>query len=171
MALLGVAGCGPGGLAGDESEGATEETSAAKPSEEVLAGVDPCNVLSDAELKSFGLEVPGEVTNNPSWAPGCQYQGDPVVASIRKETRDTVDSAAEKDTWAEFRRTEVNGRTAATAVTKGATQARLCSALFDAGRGMIQIQAHEISSSDSLDECAKALEIAKKVEPNVPEPA
>nr|WP_169336106.1 DUF3558 domain-containing protein [Actinopolyspora halophila] len=167
MALLGAVGCSPG----DSSEGATEGTSGAKPSGEVLAGVDPCGVLSDAELKSFGLKTEGEATNTPPWAPACQYQGDPVVASIHKETRDTVNSAEQKDVWAEFDRTEVNGRTAATAVTGGATQARLCSALFDAGQGMIQIQAHEVSSSDSLDECAKALEIAEKVEPNVPEPA
>nr|WP_246300169.1 DUF3558 domain-containing protein [Actinopolyspora biskrensis] len=165
--MLGAVGCSPG----DSSEGATEETSGAKPSGEVLAGVDPCGILSDAELKSFGLKTEGKVTNSPPWAPGCQYQGDPVVASIRKETRDTVDSAAEKETWAEFERTEVNGRAGATAVTGGATQAGICSALFDAGQGMIQIQAQEFSRSDDLDECAKALEIAEKVEPNVPEPA
>nr|WP_246300168.1 DUF3558 domain-containing protein [Actinopolyspora biskrensis] len=162
--MLGAVGCSPG----DSSEGATEETSAAKPSGEVLAGVDPCGILSDAELKSFGLKTEGKVTNSPPWAPGCQYQGDPVVASIRKETRDTVDSAAKKETWAEFERTEVNGRAGATAVTEGATQAGTCDAMFDAGQGMIQVRAHDVARSGSRDECAKALETAEKVEPNVP---
>nr|WP_207630988.1 DUF3558 domain-containing protein [Actinopolyspora sp. BKK1] len=171
VALLGVAGCGPGGLAGDESEGATEETSAAKSSEEVLAGVDPCGMLSDEELKSFGLELPGETKSPLPWTPGCYYDGDTVSVSFNKNKRQTVDSAAKKDTWAKFERAEVNGRAGATAVTEGATQAETCDAMFDAGQGMIQIRAQEISRSDNLDECAKALEIAKKVEPNVPEPA
>ncbi len=82
-----------------------------------------------------------------------------------------MDSAEKKDTWAQFERTEVNGRAAATAVTEGSTQAQICNVMFDAGQGLIQIQAQEAGRSDSLDECAKALEIAKKVEPNVPEPA
>ncbi|WP_245695559.1 DUF3558 domain-containing protein [Actinopolyspora saharensis] len=171
MALLGVAGCGPGGLAGDESEGATGETSAAKPSEEVLAGVDPCGMLSDEELKSFGLELPGEAMSTVPWRPGCDYSGDPFGVMFVKNKRQTADSAAKKDTWAKFERAEVNGRAGATAVTEGATQAGTCDAMFDAGQGMIQIRAHDVARSDSRDECAKALEIAKKVEPNVPEPA
>ncbi|WP_438387817.1 DUF3558 domain-containing protein [Actinopolyspora saharensis] len=170
-ALLGVAGCGPGGLAGDESEGATEETSAAKSSGEVLAGVDPCGMLSDAELKSFGLKLPGKSTDALPWTPGCDYQGDPVGVMFVKNERQTVASSAKKDRWAEFERTEVNGRAAARAITKGSTQARICNVMFDSGGGMIQVRAQETRLPDDVDECAKALEIAKKVEPNVPEPA
>ncbi|WP_092522507.1 DUF3558 domain-containing protein [Actinopolyspora saharensis] len=170
-ALLGVAGCGPGGLAGDESGDAAGETSTAKPSGEVLAGVDPCNMLSESELKSSGLQGPGEKADTLSWREGCNYDGDPASLTLLKDTRQTVDSAEKKDTWAKFERTEVNGRAAATAVTEGSTQAQICNVMFDAGQGLIQIQAQEAGRSDSLDECAKALEIAKKVEPNVPEPA
>ncbi|WP_258174723.1 DUF3558 domain-containing protein [Actinopolyspora mortivallis] len=163
---MGVTACSPSGGADEAGR-----TSAAKPSEEVLAGVDPCDILPDAELESFGVSTTGEPTNRPPWAPGCHYRGDSVTVSVRKETRDTVASAEQKDVWAKFERTEVNGRAAATAIVKGATQARMCSALFDAGRGMIQIQATEVRPPDTVDECAKALEFAEMVEPKVPEPA
>nr|WP_157405550.1 DUF3558 domain-containing protein [Actinopolyspora halophila] len=166
-----VAGCGPGGLAGDASGGASGETSGAKPSGEVLAGVDPCGILSDAELNSFGLSTSGELTDTMPWRPKCYYEGEPVSLSISKNTRHTVDSSEKRDAWAEFERLKVNGRSAARAITEGSTQSRACDVMFDAGQGMIQVRTQEIRLPDDVDECAKALEIAEKVEPNVPEPA
>ncbi|WP_092928040.1 DUF3558 family protein [Actinopolyspora alba] len=166
VVLLGVTGCSPGGLADDSSE-----TTGAKPSDEVLAGVDPCGLLSDEELKSFGLETQGGTRNELPWAPGCYYAGEPVSARLEKNTRQTVASSEKRSTWARFDRTQVNGRDAASAIPKGATKARACVLMFDAGQGLIQIQTREIRLPDDVDECAKALEIAKKVEPNVPEPA
>ncbi|WP_223208096.1 DUF3558 family protein [Actinopolyspora erythraea] len=165
-ALLGMTGCSPGDITEDSSE-----TTGAKPSDEVLAGVDPCGLLSDEELKSFGLETRGEPRSELPWAPGCYYAGEPVTARLEKNTRQTVASSEKRSVWASFDRTQVNGRAAASAVPNGATEARACVLMFDAGQGLIQVQTQEIRLPDDVDECAKALEIAEKVEPNVPEPA
>lgn len=109
-ALLAVAGCGPGGLAGDASGNASEETSGAEPSGEVLAGVEPCGMLSEAELKSFGLKVTGEPSSTVPWRPGCYHEGSPFSVSFIKNKRQTVASSVKRDVWAEFKRAEVNGR-------------------------------------------------------------
>ncbi|MGJ7905158.1 DUF3558 family protein [Actinopolyspora sp. H202] len=166
VALVGSSACSPS----DGAVGPSETTSASS-SEEVLTSVKPCEMLSSDTLKSFGLEVPGKPMDTLPWTPGCDYMGDPVGVTLVKNTRQTVASSKEKSTWASFDRTKVNGRAGATAITKGSTQAQICNVMFDAGQGMIQVRAQETGRSDEIDECAKALEIAKKVEPNVPEPA
>ncbi|PRW62162.1 DUF3558 domain-containing protein [Actinopolyspora mortivallis] len=164
-ALTGATACSPSG--GTEN---SPETSSPTSSENSLASVDPCTVLSETELKSFGLKSPGSPAEPLPWTPGCDYLGDPIGLRLVKNTRETVASAEQKDTWATFERTTVNGRAAATAVTKGATQAETCDAMFDAGEGMIQVRATESRPPYTVDECAEALKIAKKVEPKVPEP-
>ncbi len=167
VALVGVAGCGPGGLSG----GTSPETTSASPSKDALASVDPCKMLPPETLKSFGLEVTGESRNELPWQPGCDYDGKPISATLIKNTRQTVSSAGKNSTWKEFERVQVNGRSGARAITQGTTKARLCNVMFNAGQGTIQVQAHEIRLPDDIDECQQALEIAKKIEPNVPDPA
>ncbi|NHD18949.1 DUF3558 domain-containing protein [Actinopolyspora sp. BKK1] len=165
--MLGALGCSPSG-SGDTSDSPSETQASGDNS---LESLDPCKLLSEDELKSFGLELPGELDEDLPWRPGCHYSGDPVAAKLSKDTRNTVSSNAEKSTWAEFERIQVNGRSGARAITKGSTQARICNVMFDAGDGLIQVQATESRLPESVDECAKALEIAKKVEPDMPEPA
>ncbi|PRW62163.1 DUF3558 domain-containing protein [Actinopolyspora mortivallis] len=165
-ALTGATACSPSG--GTEN---SPETSSPTSSENSLASVDPCTVLSETELKSFGLKIPGKSKSTLPWTSGCSYKGDPVRLSLVTNTRETVASAEQKDTWATFERTTVHDRAAATAITKGSTQARICEVMFDAGNGMIQVQVSEPRLPDDVDECAEALKIAKKVEPKVPEPS
>ncbi|WP_092927536.1 DUF3558 family protein [Actinopolyspora alba] len=167
VALVSASACSPSEGAGDGSS----ETTGASPSGEALASVKPCELLSSETLKSFGLEIPGEAMNSLPWRPGCGYQGEPVSVTLYKDKRNTVASNEQKSTWAEFEHLEVNGRSGARAITQGTTKARLCNVMFDAGQGLIQVQAREDRLPDDVDECAKALEIAKKIEPNVPEPA
>ncbi|WP_460327993.1 DUF3558 family protein [Actinopolyspora lacussalsi] len=167
MALIGATACSPSEGAGNGSS----ETTGSSPSGEALATVKPCEMLSSEALKSFGLEVPGEPKDQLPWAPGCYYSGEPVSVRMEKNTRETVSSSEEKSVWVEFERLEVNGRTGARAINQGTTKARLCNVMFDAGQGLIQVQARENQLPDDVNECQKALEIAKKIEPNVPEPA
>ncbi len=121
-------------------------------------------------MESFGLEFPGESIDQLPWTSECDYSGDPVGVRFVKNTRQTVASSERKDVWAEFERIEVNGRSGARAITKGATQARTCNVMFDAGQGMIQVRVQEVALPDDVDECAEALKIAETVEPKVPEP-
>ncbi|WP_245694116.1 DUF3558 family protein [Actinopolyspora mzabensis] len=166
-ALIGSAGCSPDSDAGDGSSGPTGTSS----SEKVLAEVKPCEVLSSKALESFGLEAPGKPKSTLPWAPGCHYDGNPVALRLELNKRENVAAAEKKSTWAKFERVKVNGRSGARAIPQGATQARVCDVMFNAGKGMIQVRASEPRLPDDVDECQKALEIAKKVEPNVPEPA
>ncbi|PRW65406.1 DUF3558 domain-containing protein [Actinopolyspora mortivallis] len=165
--LVGLSACSPGG----NTDHAPTETTDASPSDEVLSEVTPCEMLPPDTLRSFGLQVPGKPTDGLPWTPACDYTGDPVGVTLVKNTRQTVASSEKKSTWASFDRITVNGRPGATAITKGSTQAQICNVLFDAGQGMIQVRAQESGRSDEIDECAKALEIAERIEPNVPEPA
>ncbi|WP_244515678.1 DUF3558 family protein [Actinopolyspora xinjiangensis] len=166
-ALIAASACSPSEGTGDGSS----ETSGNSPSSEALASVKPCEMLSSDTLSSFGLEVPGKTKSELPWKPGCYYEGDPFTVRMEKNTRQTVDSSEQKSVWAEFERLEVNGRSGARVITKGATQTRACGVMFDAGEGIVQVRAREIRLPDDEDECAEALKIAKKIEPNVPEPA
>ncbi|WP_033401496.1 DUF3558 family protein [Actinopolyspora mortivallis] len=166
--LTGVLGCSPGADSGNTSDSSATEMPS---SEEVLASVKPCEILPSDTLKSFGLEMPGESVKQLPWAPGCDYEGDPVGLRLELNERETVAVAEQKPVWAEFERLEVNGRSGAQAIPEGATQAQGCDVLFNAGEGMVQVRTTETGRFDNIDECAKALEIAKKVEPHVPEPA
>lgn len=160
--LLGTAGCGPGGLAGDDSG-----EPSAPPQEAGLAGVDPCAVLSPEKLTELGLEGPGQPLNDAPSEPGCDYMGDVIGATVSKNQGKTVESYAKQANWAKFESTDVNGRVGASAVDKGATQARICSAMFNAGGGVIVVDVSE-TRPGNLDECGEALKIAKLIEPNVP---
>ncbi|MDR7300569.1 DUF3558 family protein [Haloactinomyces albus] len=167
VALVGASGCSAGGAV----EGPSTETSAPSASQS-LQKVDPCKMLAPQDLKDFGLEGPGSPNTTLPWEPGCDYsRGDPITATVYKNMRQTVESAAKKPSWAMFKRIEVNGRSGAQAITKGATQARICSTMFNAGKGLIEVSVSESELPDDLDECAKSTEIAKRIEPEMPEPA
>ncbi|QIZ39371.1 hypothetical protein FDZ84_09060 [Saccharopolyspora sp. ASAGF58] len=73
----------------------------------------------------------------------------------------------QQDNWAKFDRLEIDGRPAASAIDKSATQARLCSALFDAGGGVIIIDVSEFRDQ-GLDECAGGVKIAEAIAPRMP---
>ncbi len=72
-----------------------------------------------------------------------------------------------QDNWAKYDRLEVDGRPAASAIDKSATQARICSALFDAGGGVIILTLSEFRDL-GLDECGEALKIAEVIAPRMP---
>lgn len=164
--LAGASGCSAGGLAGEPSP-----ERSAPPTAQGLKKVDPCQMLIPRDLQDFGLEGPGTPNTALPWEPGCDYGGDPITATVYKNTRQTVESASKKPVWAMFQRVEVNERSAAQAITKGSTQARICSTMFNAGTGLIEVTVSESELPDDLDECAKSAEIAKRIEPRVPEPA
>lgn len=167
VALVGTSGCSTGGAAGDKST----ETSVPSASQG-LKKVDPCKMLTPQDLKDFGLRGPGKPNTTLPWEPGCDYsRGDPITMTVYKNMRQTVVSAGKKPSWAMFKRIEVNGRSGAQAINEGSTQARICSTMFNAGKGLIEVSVSESELPDDLDECAKSTEIAKRIEPEMPEPA
>ncbi|PRW65415.1 DUF3558 domain-containing protein [Actinopolyspora mortivallis] len=163
--MVGGCACSPAG----DTDGGSSETTSASSSEKELKSVKPCDMLSPDTLDFFGLEAPGEPADTLPRKAGCNFGGDPVSVTLLKDERNTVSSNEQKSVWVEFERLGVNGRTGARAITQGTTKARLCNVMFEAGEGLIQVQARENQQSDDVDECRKALEIAKRIEPNVPE--
>lgn len=163
VSIIALAGCGPGGLAGDEPS-ESPPSPQAKPT---LSSLDPCSLLKPEEAKEFGFEVPGEKSDILPSEPGCEYSGEPFSATLSYSTEKSVDRFGQQDNWATFDRTKVNGRTAATAIDGGATQARICTTLFDAGEGSILIDLSE-KRDKGLDECAESKKIAEAIEPRMP---
>ncbi|WP_029535281.1 DUF3558 family protein [Saccharopolyspora spinosa] len=158
-ALLAAAGCG-GGSPKDVSPGSME-------TDQGLAKVDPCTLLTPDELKSFGFEGPGQPETGITAEPGCSFRGKPFTATFYKNQEKTVESYSKQDNWAKFDRAEVDGRPAASAIDKSATQARICSGLFNAGGGVIIIDVSEFRDQ-GLDECAEGLKIAEAIAPRMP---
>ncbi|MEV5535521.1 DUF3558 domain-containing protein [Saccharopolyspora shandongensis] len=157
-AVLAIAACG--GPAPDDSPDPTEKPQG-------LAEIDPCALLTPDELKSFGFEESGEPDSGTSSEPGCRFNGRPFRATFSKNQEKTVESYGKQDNWAKFDRAEVDGRPAASAIDKSATQARICSALFNAGGGVIIIDVSEFRDQ-GLDECAEGLKIAEAIAPRMP---
>ncbi|GGI97491.1 hypothetical protein GCM10011581_38360 [Saccharopolyspora subtropica] len=157
--VLAAAGCG-----GAESNG---DPAPATQQPQGLAEIDPCTLLKPEELTSLGFETSGEPDTGITSEPGCRFNGRPFRATFSKNQEKSVESYGRQDNWAKFDRVEVDGRPAASAIDKSATQARICSALFDAGGGVIIIDVSEFRDQ-GLDECAEALRIAETIAPRMP---
>ncbi|MER5389816.1 DUF3558 family protein [Saccharopolyspora sp. NPDC002686] len=157
---LTVAGCGGPTQGGDPASEAQ--------SQKGLAVVDPCELLAPEQLKSFGFNGPGEPTSIVPSQPGCAFKGEPFSITVFKNEEETVESLGRQEgTWAKFDRLEVDGRPAASGISSGSTRARICSAMFNAGGGVIILTVQEFRDQ-GLDECAEGLKVAEAVAPKLP---
>ncbi|MEU5853384.1 DUF3558 family protein [Saccharopolyspora shandongensis] len=133
-----------------------------------LAQVDPCTMVSPEVLASFGLRGPGEPETGNSSEPGCYFPGDPISGTFYKNQEKTVAAyGAQQSTWAKFDPLQVDGRSAASAVANGSTQAGVCSTLFDTGGGVIILTVSN-KGDNAIDPCAKSLKIAEAIAPRMP---
>ncbi|MER7010376.1 DUF3558 family protein [Saccharopolyspora sp. NPDC000359] len=157
MALV-VASCGrPSSVEGPPTAAA----------EQGLAKVDMCTLLTPEELESFGFRAPGEPETGSSGEPACAFSGRPFGATFFKNQEMTVEKYSQQDTWAKFDRLEVDGRPAANTITKGSTQARLCSTMFDAGGGVITLTVQEFRD-EGANVCAESVKVAEVIAPKLP---
>ncbi|KAA5828455.1 DUF3558 domain-containing protein [Saccharopolyspora hirsuta] len=158
-ALLGAAGCGTGG----------ETTNAPASTQQNigLGQVDPCTVLTPEELSSLGFEGPGQKQEGISSEPGCAFDSLEFGITISKNEEKSVEEYGKQDSWAKFDQTQVDGRPAATGVSKNATQADVCTALVDAGGGVVLVDVSLLRAKE-MDECGEALKIAEKIAPRLP---
>lgn len=163
MFVFGLSACSPGGLAGGEDDMPTSSS----PKESALADVDPCSMLTPEEAAKFGFETPGEKDDILPSEPACGYSGDPFGGTVSLNKEKSVKDLSEQDNWARFDQTKVNGRSAATAVDASATDARICTTMFDAGGGVVFVDVTE-ERDKGLDECAESKKIAEAIEPRMP---
>ncbi|QIZ36295.1 DUF3558 family protein [Saccharopolyspora sp. ASAGF58] len=157
VAALMIAGCG--------GPAAKREPADTQP--QGLASVDPCTLLTPDELKSFGFKGPGEPETTISSEPGCSFSGRPLGATFYKYQEKTVEAYSHKENWSKFDRLQIDGRAAASATSESGQAARICSAMFDAGGGVIVIDVSEVMDQ-GLDECAEALKVAQVIAPRMP---
>ncbi|MER7010373.1 DUF3558 domain-containing protein [Saccharopolyspora sp. NPDC000359] len=155
--LLAVAGCG--GPAGQTPDPESQTQG--------LEQLDPCGIFTDDDLQAFGLEGPGSPETGIASEPGCYYNGDRTAVVVYKNQEQTVEAYGQQSNWAKFDALTVDGRKAASAIDKTATQARICSTLFDAGGGSIIVDVSE-SRDQGLDECAESQKIAEAIAPRMP---
>ncbi|MCA1227714.1 DUF3558 family protein [Saccharopolyspora sp. 6M] len=155
-------------LSGCALNSRADETPAARPKPGTgLADVDPCALLTDAELTSSGASVPGYPNDNISWEPGCDFDGDPFGYSVFKNQEMSVAKYETQAEWARYEHRELQGRAAANAIGTGSTKARVCTTLFDAGGGVLIVTASELNDG-GRDRCAESWRLAELIAPRVP---
>ncbi|WP_190817987.1 DUF3558 domain-containing protein [Saccharopolyspora pogona] len=157
VAALVIAGCG----------GPAAKREPADTQSQGLASVDPCTLLTPDELKSFGFEGPGEPDTTISSEPGCSFRGEPLTVTFYKNQEKTVEAYSHKENWSKFDRLQIDGRAAASATSESGKAARICTAMFDAGGGVILVDVSEFLDQ-GLDECAEARKVAQVIAPRMP---
>ncbi|MEU6129073.1 DUF3558 family protein [Saccharopolyspora sp. NPDC047091] len=127
-----------------------------------LAKIDPCTMLTEAELTARGVLPPGQPNEDISSEPGCDFDGEPFGYSFYKNQEMTVGRYGAQSNWAKFERRELDGRPAANTIDRTAVGARICSTMFDAGGGVITVTAQE-TDDEGRDECAESWQVAELI--------
>ena len=155
-------------LSGCALNSSADESAAARPDPAGgLSGTDPCTLLAEDELVSYGVLLPGYPNASISAEPGCDFDGDPFGYSFAKNQQMTVDKYGSQDNWAKFDRRDLQGRKAASAIDSGSVGARICSTMVDAGGGVVIVTAGELND-EGRDECAESWRLAEVIAPRLP---
>lgn len=166
LAVAAAAGCGQQVAGAPSNAGATS----VDPATSELVRLDPCTLLSDAEIEALGFRPDTRERTETLGLVGCGYLG-PIYGVLRslsvdKEPEDTVaDYAARAETFGGFRENEVAGR--------AGTQLQLaddgtdCTQMVNAGSGTVQVE-WSIRESGAMDPCAEALRVMLMIEPELP---
>ncbi len=138
LAVAAVGGCGQD-VAGEPNAGPT----GVDPATRELAAMDPCTLLSDAEIEALGFRPDTRELTELLGLVGCGYfgpiYGDLRSLSVQKEPEDTVaDYAARAETFGGYRANEVAGR--AGAQVKVAEDGTDCTQMVNAGSGTVQVE-------------------------------
>ncbi|GAA4620621.1 DUF3558 family protein [Saccharopolyspora hordei] len=158
-------------LAGCASGGGNDGQTTAPEQKNVLANVDPCNVLSADELQQLGVTEPGEPVDQGVGEQGCDFDADSYAFAIYKGENDSLAYwKGQRDNFAIFEENKVGSRNGIKQVTKGAVGQSTCNQVIEVGSGSVTVQFGFDADNKQSDEatCAKAMEIAQLVEPKLP---
>jgi len=140
------------------------------PATSELATLDPCTLLSDAEIQALGFRPDTREQTETLGLVGCGYFG-PIYGDLRslsvdKEPEDTVaDYATRAETFGGFRENDVAGRPGAQLqVAEDGTD---CTQMVNAGSGTVQVS-WSIREPGTMDPCAEALRVMQMIEPELP---
>lgn len=119
-------------------------------------------------MSSFGLNPSSGIKDEDvKAAPGCTFMGSSLVVTTHRNTAETVESSEKKPVRTKFDRIEMNGRPGAIEIAQGTEQARACTAMFNSGRGTVDVIVRTKNPNDQ-GHCDKAQEIANHIEPTMP---
>lgn len=132
--------------------------------------MDPCALLTDAEIEALGFRPDLREPNDTLGLVGCSYFGPPLGTlsslSVNKEPEDTIaDYAVRGETFAGFRRNEVNGRPGAQLQSDDDNTD--CTQLVNSGSGTVQVS-WALDKPGAMDPCTEALRVMQMIEPELP---
>jgi uncharacterized protein DUF3558 len=167
VAMLGLAACSGG--SGGETPGRDTSAPTTQAQAPGLKDFDPCNFLEPADLSAAGVSGPGEPRKQFESEPGCRYEGENLLLTLYKNQEETVDTYKSGGQWDSYDLVNLNGRKAARGVAAGASGQGGCSAIVDAGGGVVIIDVVGIMRGSVPDTCGEAEKIARQIEPRLPQ--
>jgi len=159
-----------GGCAGDISGAPTTSEG---PSAGGRPTVDPCTVLSDAELVQLGRQPETRRTVQELDAIGCGWRGQPFGLTLTTNLDTIADYRERKDdpVFVTFAENQVNDRPGVQ--TQVAISGEQCAQAVGTGSGVlsvgVRLSARASVDGMQVDPCAEALRIAELIEPRIPE--
>lgn len=166
MAVFVTAGCGSND---DDSSDSTAEpasgTSDQSPPDQV---VDPCTLLSDAELSSLGLILERKRAVSELDAEGCGWSGEVFGLSVTVNPESISGYLSRRDdpNFNFMNEIEVGGRPA---IEFNVSTDQQCAVRVDAGSGSIGVNVQDSSGLDEpRDECADARRVMELVATKLP---
>ncbi|MGH3993961.1 MAG: DUF3558 family protein [Pseudonocardiaceae bacterium] len=149
--------------------GSSPSGASAAPAVEDASRVDMCTVLTDAELRGFGIDLGSREQVDELGVVGCQWVGQPIRLRLERVEDTVAEYAARRDdpVLKRLRENTVNGRAGVQfSVRRSGEQ---CVQLMDGGPVSLSVAVGTASSLGApIDTCAEALRIAEMIEPRLP---
>ncbi len=151
--------------------GGSNGAPAPEPAPDVLSGIDPCTVLSPDEIQSFGASPQGEPADQGLGEAGCDYKGGDFNFGILKaSTGDEAYWQSQRAQFDKFAPNQIGDKPGFSGISAGGAGQGVCSQFIYAGKGSLIVDVTYRSDKMPGDEatCAKAMEIAQRVEAKLP---
>ncbi len=148
-------------------------TTSEGPSDGSRPTMDPCTVLSDAELAQLGRQPETRRMVQELDAIGCGWRGQPLGLSLTTNPDTIADYRERKDdpVFVTFAENQVNDRPGVQ--TQVAISGEECAQVVGTGSGVlsvgVRLSGRARVNGVQVDPCAEALRIAELIEPRIPE--
>lgn len=134
------------------------------------SGVDMCAILTDAELRTLGMELDTRKQSAVLGLIGCHWLGDPLILGLERNEETVAEYVDRRDdpAFTSFRENTVNGR-AGVQLSVLSDRAD-CVQMVDGGSVSLRVAVAPAFSLEPrpVDSCAEALRIAEMIEPRLP---
>ncbi|WP_229680381.1 DUF3558 family protein [Saccharopolyspora thermophila] len=138
---------------------------------DVLTSFDPCTVLSSQEIQSFGASPEGKPSDLGLGEVGCDFDGDEFDFGVLKASNhDEAYWQGQRTQFDEFTPNQVGGHQGFVGIELSGKGQGVCTQVMYVGKGSVIVDINYRSDKIPSDEatCAKAMEIARLVEPKLP---